>query len=316
MAIGKTKIKEELSEYLLLFVGVPKIGKTKVAAQYPKPIFFLTESGNSDLALTYWKPDNWPDGVDYVISNSVDYDKAYLELLDMPPTERPQTCVFDTTEGFINSVEESILEENKSDGKREPTIYDGRFAYGRGTKMVEQRVRAILAQFQKLGMGIIFISHIEEKDRMRPDGRMETILRSTIPSKSKSIIHGLVDMIWFFQKEGKQRWIYTTGDTTIEAGSRVSMPSRIPMGASAEEAYANIVKAFYGRGKSSDVKADDAKAKSDLIAKVTKGEEYLKEQKIYFDRTELLGVADFEKTTIANLNNYLNQLRALVPAKK
>jgi hypothetical protein len=317
MAIREIKPKENLWEYILLFVGVPKIGKTKLASLFPKSVFFFTEVGNSDQAITAWTPDTWPEGKPYVITNSVDYDKAYLELEDMPIDRRPQTAVFDTAEGFCNSIEESILDEYRnSDGKREPTIYDGRFSYGKGTKMIAMRTHEILSNFQKLGMGLIFISHIEEKERTKPDGKTEIVTRSTIPSKAKPIIHGLVDMIWFFQKEGKQRWIYTTGDTTIEAGSRINLPSRISMGASPQEAYDNIIKAFYGRDKTNGSKPDEAKAKAELMDKIQKGEMYLTSQKVYFDRAELLGIADIEKANIKNLNEYLNQLRALVPAKQ
>ena len=88
------------------------------------------------------------------------------------------------------------------------------------------------------------------------------------------------------------------------------------MGQNPQEAYANILTAFYGRNKTDGNTASEDKAKATLIDNITKGEAYLTSQKVVFSRGELLGVGDLALANIKSLNEYLNQLRALVPAKE
>jgi len=156
----------------------------------------------------------------------------------------------------------------------EPTINDGKLSFGKGWNMVDTWLNGVISNFQCLNIGMIFITHMEEKHITKPNGEQVTVWRSTLQDRAKSILFGLADFIWFFKKEGKSRWIYTQGDVTIEAGSRITLPDRIPMGRSPQEAYSNILTAFYGRDGNKD------KAKSELLDRILRGEAYLAEKKI------------------------------------
>lgn len=308
MPIGKTPVKERFEEYIQHWIGKVKIGKTKTAGQIKGSLFFFTEKGNSDMAFDHWYPANHnleKDGA-YVMSHPADFLRAMLEIQEMEIEKKPTTIIFDTIEGLVQVIVNSLLNEYG-----EQTINDGKMAYGKGWKMVQKQLWDIIANLQKLNVGIIFTSHLEEKTITRLNKEPETVWRSTLPDQAKTIIQGLVDFIWFFTQEGKERWIYTQGDTSIEAGSRITLPNRIPMGKSPQQCYQNILTAFYGKGNNKD------RAKEQIITRILKGEAYLCDKKIdKFDtekrvtnsRKKHLGFEDPELAGLPELQEYLQHL--------
>ena len=294
MPIAKTPIKERFEEYIQQWVGKVKVGKTKTAGQIKRGLFFFTESGASDMALDHWIPKGYDPIVDgpYIMNHPADFLKALLEIREIHPEKRPSTIIFDTVEGLVNTIVHLVITEHKEKDPKIETINDGSLAYGKGWKIVQKELREIIGELQKLNIGIIFISHLEEKTITRLNSEPETVWRSTLPDQAKTIIQGLVDFIWFFTQEGKTRWIYTQGDMSIEAGSRIVLPDRIPMGKSPQQCYKNILTAFYGKNGNKN------QAKEELITRILKGETHLAEKKI--DKF------DTEKRMIASRKKHLN----------
>jgi hypothetical protein len=311
MPIQKTKQKTELGDFVQYWVGRPKIGKTKIAAQFPNPLFLFTEQGASDMALPHWTPPNWDIATkgNYIISDPIDYDNIIAELLDIPSDKRPQTLVVDTIDGMVKTKAMSLMQESKVE-----SINDGKeLAFGRGIERVGNWLLQEIVEFQKLNMGIIFISHMVEKTISRVNAEPMTVWRDTLPDKFKPDVHGKVDWIWYFNQEGKQRRIYTQGDISLETGSRITLPVFIEMGKTPEEAYANILKAFYGREKNGNA------GKQELIDRILKGEAYLAEKKIdNFDTTKRkensrvahLSSPDLGLNSMAVLQEYYDHLIA------
>ena len=308
MPIGKTPVKERFEEYIQMWIGKVKVGKTKTAGQIKNGVFFFTESGASDMALDHWMPNGYDPQKDgaYIMTHPADFMRALSEIQETKPEDRPTTAIFDTIEGLTNVIVRSLLTEY---GER--TINAGKLAFGTGWKLVQGELFNIIEQLQKLNIGIIFISHLEEKTITRLNKEPETVWRSTLPDQAKTMIQGLVDFIWFFTQEGKDRWIYTQGDMTIEAGSRITLPTRIPMGKSPQQCYQNILTAFYGKGNNKD------RAKEQIITRILKGEAYLSDKKIdSFDtekrvnnsRKKHLGFEDPELAGLPELQEYLQHL--------
>jgi len=305
--------KTELGQFVITAIGEPKVGKTKTFAQFPSPVFLFTEQGAADMSVPYYCPAGWKaDGQNlYIMSKPTDYDNFIAEVLDLPPSDRPKTVIFDTIDGAILAKIFAVIDDARVD-----SIYEGELAFGRGMDKVRLWVAQLVRDFQSLGMGVVFITHLEEKSIQQPGIEARTVWRSTLPDKIKPIIHGVSDFIWYFRKEGKKRYIYTQSqDLSIEAGSRITLPERIPMGDSPAEAYRNILAAFYGRGD--DEKALD-KAKDEIIRRVLAGEMYLAERKIdNFDvgarrnksRNKHIGTETLELASIEVLQNYLDHLR-------
>ena len=305
MPIAKTKAKKELWEHTIEFSGPPKVGKTELASYFPKPLFILTEPGQGGRELDHWIHPNHKSDEPYVVNYHTDFDWIYQEL--SKDTQGFQTLVLDTVDLAQNIIIDGIVKEN--DGT---TLHKGKLSFGVGKELFERRMREVIKNFSSLPMGLVLISHLKETSITRDGGEPITAWKDTLNDHAKNIIHSAVDMILMLRKEGKQRWIYTEGDLILEAGSRVPLPARIPMGANGKEAYENLVKAFYsGNG--------DAQATKDkLVTNCLKGETYLSENKIdgwdvdkrkVASRKKHLLFEDIKKASISNLEAYLQHLR-------
>ncbi len=267
------------------------------------------------MNFNHYAPKNWNPSSEqeaYIMTNQSDFEYALLELMEMKPADRPSMAIIDTVDGLISSIARSICQEYKA-----KTINDDKLSYGKGQALVKQELQDIMIKFQQLNVGLIFISHLEEKTIYSLGKETQTVTRSTIPPYAKTIINGLVDFIWYFTQEGKRRFIKTEGDMSIEAGSRISIPDKIPMGKTPAEAYANILTAFHGRtGK---------KGKDELITRILKGETHLADKKIdNFDtekrninsRKKHLNTEDLNKADIVKLDEYYNHLIAKTKTKE
>jgi len=305
MPIAKTKPKKELHEQTIEFSGPPKIGKTDLASKFPKPLFILTEPGQGGRELDHWTHPNYPNDNPYVMRYHTDFDWIYQEL--SKDTMGFQTLVVDTIDNAQNIIIDGIVQEN--DGI---TLHKGKLAYGTGKELFERRMREVLIKLARLPMGLILISHLKETTITKDNSEPQTAWKDTLNDSAKNIVHSAVDMILMLRKEGRQRWIYTEGDLTLEAGSRIALPSRIPMGKTGEEAYENLIKAFYS-GNSNKQQTQDA-----LITACLKGEAYLSDNKIdkfnedkrvLASRKKHLNFHDIDKASIINLEAYLQHLR-------
>jgi hypothetical protein len=305
MPTAKTKPKKELWEQTIEISGPPKIGKTDLASQFPNPLFVLTEPGQGNRELNHWVHKDWKSDEPYILQHESDFDWIVKELME--DTHEYQTLILDTGDNACVLVTENILTENGVQ-----SLNEGSLSFGRGTKMFERRFRDIMFKLAKLPMGLVIITHLKETTISRPNKEPQTAWRDTLNDHAKLIVHSMVDMIFMLRKEGKQRWIYTEGDLSIEAGSRIALPERISMGKTSGEAYENLIKAFYsGNG-------NKKQTKDTLITAVLKGEAFLSDNKIdSFDtdkrvmnsRKKHLLFADIEKASLANLEAYLQHLR-------
>jgi len=305
MPFAKTKPKKELYEQTIEISGAPKLGKTVIASMFPNPIFILTEPGQGDRELNHWKPKTWTSDETYIIKSCTDLDNAYLELCDC--SGQFQTIVIDTVDNMSNIIIDDILKEHNIE-----TLNDGAMAFGRGNNVFERKMRTFLHNFATLPMGLLMISHLKEISISRPGKEPLTAWRDTLNDKTKLIVQSMADMIFMIRKEGKERFIYTEGDLSVEAGSRIALPERIPMGKDGREAYQNLVTAFYGKN------GDKKLAKDELTTRILKAEAYLAENKIdsfevekrvMQSRTKHLLFLDLDKASIENMQSYLQHLR-------
>ncbi|MCK5016256.1 MAG: AAA family ATPase [Candidatus Peribacteraceae bacterium] len=312
MPIAKTKPKKELWEQTIEFSGPPKIGKTELASQFPNPLFILTEAGQGGRELNHWVHKDHKGSEPYIVNYHTDFDWVYREL--SKDTQGFQTLVLDTVDIAEKIIIDGIVKENDA-----MTLHKGKLSFGVGKELFERRMREIINNFARLPMGKLYVSHLKESSITRDGGEPITTWKDTLNDSAKNIVHSAVDMILMLRKEGKQRWIYSEGDLVLEAGSRVQLPSRIPMGANGKEAYENLVKAFYsGNGNAQDTK-------DILITNCLKGEAYLSEKKIdgwevdkrkNASRKKHLLFEDIQKASISNLEAYLQHLRIKAKDKK
>ncbi len=311
MPIGMTPTKDNLWEFLILIAGIPKIGKTSLFAQFKDVVFLFTEKGYADKSLPYWYPSthDTKSGA-YVIDDAIDYDKAYVEFIDIPIEKRPKMIVVDTLHGMINAFAKRI-KIDKSEKHIIETMNEGSLSYGRGMEILANRLSECLVNFQRLNIGVALITHLEERVIKELGSDDQTVYRSSIPDKLKPLIYGMVDMIWTYRKEGKKRMLYTDSSVINESGGRTTLPERIDMGKSAEEGFKNILNAFYSRN------GDKEDGKSEIIDRILRGESVLSKRKIdnfntskrkENSRQKHLGQIALEVATMPDLEAYLQHL--------
>jgi hypothetical protein len=217
--------------------GVPKIGKTAIAAQFNKAKFAATEQGHKFQR----------------VNKENLYDKpwlAYIEFLDyMRETKKFSTAVVDVLEGAYSScfkyVKEEVLELDK-----EPE-------WGEWAIIRQPFIQWCKDMTNVEGKGCVFLSHASSREI--EDGTGDKI-SSTHPNLAGKVLletEGIVDILAYFQYLKGHRVLQIEGDDYVRAGNRLTENflcngeriKYIPMGKSAAEGYNNIIRAFENRQK-------------------------------------------------------------------
>src|SRR3990167_9705344 len=133
----------DISEYSILLYGREKIGKTTFAAQFPDAFFLLFEPGGKALSIYRREVLNWKDFL------------GYIKLLK--EDDRFKTIVIDTVDLCYKACYDHIMEERGID---HPSEED----WGMAWNLIKDEFTRAMATIQKLGRGVILISHAQEKE--------------------------------------------------------------------------------------------------------------------------------------------------------
>jgi len=221
--------KPKLEDYSVLLYGLEKIGKTSLAAQFPDAFFLMCEPGGKALEIYSREVMDWKQFL------------GYIDLLDKDRS-RFRTIVVDTADRCFKMCEEAVLQrlliKHASDED-----------YGKGWAMIKDEFARAIVKLLKLGRGVIFTSHSIEKEIKSRDGQRYDRIVPTMAKGAREILEPIVD-IWAYMEYDNtgQRVLHLRGDTHLAAGHRLQDRfvgvSKIHMGKSAKEGYANFVAAF------------------------------------------------------------------------
>lgn len=224
MALPSERSQKE-SNYLkksYLLWGSVKSGKSTIAAQFGdddknKVLFFPTERGHAFQSIYKYEVDgNDPTKWEHFLD-------CAKELLT---TEHDFKClVIDIADNLWKMCSDH---SNKKLG----ITHESEEEFGKGWTAVKNEFEKPFKYLTSRGIGIIFISHgtTTQKDLGK---RKINYSDSTLSKGAKSIIHGMVDYIFYFGTDDDgNRYIRTKGDETICAGDRSGiLPALIPMDA-------------------------------------------------------------------------------------
>lgn len=225
----KSEPVETLSEYSILLYGREKIGKTTFASCFPDALFLLFEPGGKALSIYRREVLTWEQFT------------GYIRLLRDNKT-RFKTIVIDTVDLCYKQCYEYVC---KKLGVDHPSEED----WGLAWNQIKDEFQKQVAMIQKLGRGVIFISHATEKELKKRYGGTEHRILPTMPKQARDILEPMVD-IWMYAQyaEDGGRQLVIRGDQMIAAGHRLQNNfidiDTIPMGKSSREAYENFVAAF------------------------------------------------------------------------
>jgi hypothetical protein len=223
---------EHLGAYTMMIFGEKKIGKTTLAAEFPKACFLFFEPGGRGLRVFSSLINDWTDA------------KAALKALKKD--EKFQTIVVDTADLAYKLAESAAC---KRLGIDDP----GDAAYGKGWRAVRKEFEAWLTGLGLCGKGLIIISHSSEQEVQAKDGSSYDRIMPTMAKQAREIVDGMVDIWAYYGYEGRRRVLQIEGDENVSCGHRLTERFRtadgerlrsIDMGKSPKDGYRNLVAAF------------------------------------------------------------------------
>lgn len=195
--------------------GDAGVGKTTLAATFPKPIFIRAEDGMKSIPIDK-RPDAFP------VLSKVDDLWDQLKAL-ITEEHKYKTLVVDSVTQLETMFGEYILE---NDPKRPKALQQAMGGYGAGFTAVAamhgQLRKAAKALAERKGMNVVFIAHSDVTTIELPD--QDPYSRYELRLHKKSMTHYVdnVDLVAYLKLE-----TYTTGDgerkKAISDGTRVAV---------------------------------------------------------------------------------------------
>lgn len=179
--------------------GDSGMGKTTLAATFPKPIFLRAEDGLQALPHNM-RPDAFP-----VIHTELD---LWSQLGSLIKEEHDyKTVVIDSVTALERLFIQSVIE---SDPKKPKTIAAACGGYGAGFLAVgglHQRVRKACGMLNEKGMNVVFIAHADTETVDLPDADPYTKYSLRLNKKSVAPYVDDVDLVGFLKLQ-----TFTRGD--------------------------------------------------------------------------------------------------------
>lgn len=206
--IEPSVVSRDLKGKYLCVYGLPKVGKTSMAAQFPKNLLLGFEHG--------WNALSGIKAVD--ITRWADF-KMVLRQLERPEArEMYDTITIDTVGIAWEMVEAFTCQQNGVQKLNE-------IPWGAGYTAAKKEFENCLRKITQLGYGLVIIAHVEKRIEKRADNDEVEILGPAIPRRAYDIVNQLVDIIGYIDvtwddQGNSERWLYTRKTPTIMAGSR------------------------------------------------------------------------------------------------
>ena len=228
----KSTPSNSLQNYSILIYGKKKIGKSSLAAQFPKTLFLMCEPGGKALELFQVPVKNWRDF------------EGYVDLFIADP--RFDTAVVDTADYSYEYCMEYVCQKLVIDHPSDEE-------YGKGWNAVKKEYTRVVNKLLHSGKGVIFISHSKDEEIKTRRNDSYHKVTSSMSKQAKDVLEGLIDIWVSYDYDGKRRFLMVQGNDEVDAGHRLKghfqyadgqKIERIDMGKSEEEGYRNLVAAF------------------------------------------------------------------------
>lgn len=204
-----TTISRDLKGKFILLYSAPKVGKTSMAASFPKNLLLATEVGYHALAnisaqdITSWS----------------DFKSVLRQLRSDAAKEMFETITIDTVSLLWDLCEKFICQQ-------EGVKTLGDIPYGGGYTLAKKEFSEAMRELSLMGYGIVFITHEEKVNKKNPKtGEEYAYVQPALNKRPFEIINRLVDIIayisvGFDENEVSVRKVHTRETPTLMAGSR------------------------------------------------------------------------------------------------
>lgn len=209
MELQPQRISRSLKGKFVFLYGLPGVGKTTLASQFPKSLILGFEQGTNALDNVYVQP----------ISTWSEWNTVLRQLCNNKALkEKYETICFDTADMMWDILVRKICAEHD-------VTRLGEIGWGQGYDEARQEFLSGLDQLSKSGYGIVFISHSTEKVFKNEKGEDYTKIVPALPNRPFDIINKMVDIVGYIREveteDGqRERYIYFRGDDRYLAKSR------------------------------------------------------------------------------------------------
>jgi hypothetical protein len=207
--------KPKTQPAIVTIAGDAGVGKTSLAALWPKPIFIRAEDGMQSIPDAR-RPDAFP------VLTSVDDLWNQLKAL-ISEEHGYKTLVVDSVTALESMF---ILNVVETDPNKPKSINQALGGYGSGMRAVasmHQRVRKAAGMLRAKGMAVVFIAHTDVETVDPPDGSPYTRMSLRLSTRSQQAYIDDVDMVGLLALETYRRRTEGRTDKAITSGERVLM---------------------------------------------------------------------------------------------
>ncbi len=173
---AKTKPTTDLAKQSILLYGVPKLGKSSFASQFPEAMFFECEPGLNHLEVFKVPTYSW---------------EAFLEACKLlaKGDHNFKTLVIDTVDNAFKMCSDYVCAKHGIE-------YEGDMGHGKGWALVKNEWHRVLTRLASLPYGLILISHAVDKTIETRTGEY-TKTTPSLPDRARNVVLGLVDIILY-----------------------------------------------------------------------------------------------------------------------
>lgn len=199
MSILQQAAKPGITPIICTITGDAGIGKTRLAAAFPRPIFIRAEDGMDSIPM-----DQRPDALPVVEK----VDQLWEQLTALIQEEHDyKTVVIDSVTALERMFTQYVIE---SDPKMPRSINQALGGYGAGLSAVgalHGRVRKAAGLLQKRGIHVVFIAHADTTTVELPDADPYTRYDLRLGKKSVAPYVDDVSLVGYLRLE-----VHTMGD--------------------------------------------------------------------------------------------------------
>jgi hypothetical protein len=208
MKLTEHQVSRDLSGYITYVYGAPKVGKTTLGSQMPKPLLLAFERGYNAI----------PGIIAQDITSWSEVRQVLRELKKPEVQERFATIIVDTVDVAAVYCEKYVCSQNDVDSISQ-------IPYGQGWNKLKKEFEDVFRTITQLGFAVFFISHSKEASFKRPDGTEYTIIRPSVTNTYNSIVENMADIYGYMHTiyedgQSKVKITLRSTDGTISAGGR------------------------------------------------------------------------------------------------
>jgi len=243
MSLLSTIEKPKDRPIICTLLGDAGLGKTSLAATFPKPLFIRAEDGMQSIPVN-----ERPDALPMLTSVEALWEQLMAVLKD---EHDYKTLVIDSVTALERMFIQHVID---SDPKSPKSINQALGGYGAGLAAVgvlHQRVRKACGMInERRGMHVVFIGHADTETIELPDQEPYTRYnlrlgkKSTAPYVDDSDLVGFIKLETFLKGDGERKKAISTGGRVIVCHASAANVSKNRYGIEQELAFEKSVNPF------------------------------------------------------------------------